>query len=237
MQAQVSEEFKTNRSEPQTHELILTNAQTQGLKQVFSDYHELLSHGSPIHSIPNGWFKDETQIHNVTAFFTWTAWAAVANRPNAPFSYTANWPHDDLVGNQAPGQFIIWSIVSVIVLIAGIGVFLFIYLTQEEADELQPVPARPAVRIPTPRQKVTSLFFGGAMALFLVQILMGMFTAHYAVEAEGFYGIPLNKFLPYAASRTWHLQLGIFWIATCWLAAGLYFAPRFGNNEPKHQAL
>ncbi|MCD8488652.1 MAG: nitric-oxide reductase large subunit [Desertifilum sp.] len=237
LQAQVSEQFKTNRYNSQTHELTLTQAQTQGLKQVFADYQQLLTQGSPVQSIPKNWFKNPSQIHDVTAFFVWTAWAAVALRPNAPFSYTANWPHDDLVGNQAPGQFIIWSIVSIIALIAGIGIFLLVYLTQEEADEIQPVPARPAVRIPTPSQKVTSLFFGVAMALFLVQILMGMFTAHYAVEAEGFYGIPLNDFLPYAASRTWHLQLGIFWIATCWLAAGLYFAPRFGNHEPKYQAL
>lgn len=235
--AKVSEDFKTNRYATETHELILTDAQTKGLQKVFQDYHQLLANGSPIHSIPHGWFKDDTQIRNVTAFFAWTAWAAAANRPSAPFSYTANWPHDDLIGNQAPGQFIIWSIVSIIILIAGTGVFLFVYLTQEADDEVQPVPARPAVRIPTPSQKVTSLFFGVAMALFLVQILMGMFTAHYAVEAEGFYGIPLSNFLPYAASRTWHLQLAIFWIATCWLAAGLYFAPRFGGFEPKHQAL
>jgi nitric oxide reductase subunit B len=236
MEARVTEQFKTNRYHPETHELILTNAQTQGLKQVFQDYHQLLIEGSPVQSIPSNWFKNDTQIRDVTAFFTWTAWAAVANRPNAPFSYTANWPADDLVGNKPPGQFIIWSIVSIIILIAGIGVFLFVYLSQEKADDVQPVPARPAVAIPTPSQKVTSLFFGVAMALFLVQIIMGMFTAHYAVEAEGFYGIPLSDFLPYAASRTWHLQLAIFWIATCWLAAGLYFAPRFGQFEPKNQA-
>ncbi|MDM9384875.1 nitric-oxide reductase large subunit [Chlorogloeopsis sp. ULAP01] len=237
LQAQVSQEFKTNRYDFETHELILTNAQTEGLKKVFQDYQKLLAHGSTIHSIPEGWFKDNTQIRNVTSFFTWTAWAAAANRPNAPLSYTVNWPHDDLIGNQAPGQFIIWSIVSVIILIAGVGIFLFVYLTQEETDEVQPVPARPAVRIPTPSQKVTSLFFGVAITMFLVQIIMGMFTAHYAVEGEGFYGIPLINFLPYAASRTWHLQLAVFWIATCWLAAGLYFAPRFGGIEPKFQAL
>ncbi|MBK4728591.1 nitric-oxide reductase large subunit [Oxynema sp. CENA135] len=237
LQARVSEQFKTNRYDPKTHSLILTKAQTKGLQKVFEDYRDLLKNGSVVHSIPRGWFKDDSQIHNVTAFFTWTAWAASANRPNAPFSYTANWPHDDLIGNQPPAQFIIWSIVSVIVLIAGIGAFVFIYLAQEETDEILPVPARPAVRIPTASQKVTALFFGVAMALFLVQIIMGMVTAHYAVEGDAFYGIPLDQFLPYAASRTWHLQLAIFWIATCWLAAGLYFAPRFGGFEPKHQAL
>jgi nitric oxide reductase subunit B len=236
LQVEVRNEFKTNRYDAETGALTLTEAQTKGLKQVFADYHILLSNGSAVHSIPRGWFTDEAQIRNVTAFFSWTAWAAAANRPNAPFSYTANFPHDDLIGNQAPGQFLIWSIVSVIVLIAAIALFLFVYLTQEDAEEIQAVNTRPAIRLATPSQRVTTLFFGVAMALFFVQILMGMVTAHYAVEGEGFYGVPIQNYLPYAASRTWHLQLAVFWIATCWLAAGLYFGPRFGKHEPKFQA-
>jgi nitric oxide reductase subunit B len=236
LQAQVQQEFKTNRYESETGALTLTAAQTQGLTKVFDSYKTLLSQGSKIHSIPSGWFTDDTQIRNVTAFFAWTAWAASADRPNAPFSYTANFPHDDLIGNQAPAQFLIWSIVSVIVLIAAIALFLFVYITQEDSEDVLAVADRPLIRIATPSQKVTTLFFGVAMTLFLVQMLMGMVTAHYAVEGDGFYGVPLQKYLPYAASRTWHLQLAVFWIATCWLAAGLYFAPRFGKHEPKSQA-
>lgn len=237
LQARVSEQFKPNRYNPETQALTLTTAQVQALPPVFAAYHQLLTHGSRAHSIPSGWFTDDQQIRQVTAFFAWTAWAASANRFNAPFSYTANFPHDPLIGNTAPPQFIIWSIVSVILLVGGIGVFLFVYLTQEDAEEIQVVQARPVVRVPTASQKVTTLFFGVAMALFLVQIGMGMVTAHYAVEGDGFYGVPLDRFLPYAASRTWHLQLAVFWIATCWLAAGLYFAPRFGKHEPKGQAI
>jgi nitric oxide reductase subunit B len=236
LQVKLRNEFKTNRYDADTGQLMLTVAQAQGLKQVFADYYQLLSQGSAVHSIPSGWFTDDTQIHNVTAFFAWTAWAASANRPNAPFSYTANWPHDELLGNQAPAQFLIWSIVSVIVLIAAIALFLFVYLTQEDAEEIQSVVVRPAIRLATPSQKVTTLFFGVAMTLFLVQILMGMVTAHYAVEGEGFYGVPIQQYLPYAASRTWHLALAALWIATCWLAAGLYFGPRFSKHEPKFQA-
>lgn len=236
LQAEVSQEFKINRYDPATQALTLTTAQTRGLQQVFEDYQTLLAHGSRIHSIPDGWFTNDQQIHDVTAFFSWTAWAAAANRPNAPFSYTANWPHDDLIGNQPPGQFLVWSIVSVIVLIAAIALFLFVYLEQESNDEVQVVAQQPALRLATPSQKVSSLFFGVAMALFLVQIIMGMVTAHYAVEGDSFYGVPIQQFLPYAASRTWHLQLAVFWIATCWLAAGLYFGPRFGKQEPKGQA-
>lgn len=235
LQTRVREQFKANRYDDETENLLLTNSQTQGLKQVLREYQELLANGSADYSIPKDWFSNREEIRNVTAFFAWTAWAASANRPGAPFSYTANWPHDELIGNEAPAQFVIWSIVSVIVLIGAIGGFLFLYLVQE-GDEVQPVAERPAVRLATPSQKATSLFFGVAIALFLIQIGMGMVTAHYAVEGNSFYGIPLvDDLLPYAASRTWHLQLAVFWIATCWLAAGLYFGPRFSKREPKGQ--
>src|SRR5499427_2686751 len=66
---------------------------------------------------------------------------------------------------------------------------------------------------------------------------MGMVTAHYGVEGQGFYGIPLAEYLPYVVSRTWHTQLGIFWIATAWLAAGLFIAPFICGYEPKYQKL
>ncbi|MDR7992491.1 nitric-oxide reductase large subunit [Thermosynechococcus sp. TG252] len=235
LQVQVQEQFKPNRYNPETGVLTLTRAQAQGLRHVFEQYKTLLSQGAAAHSIPRNWFTDPAQIRDVTAFFAWTAWAAVATRPLAPFSYTANFPHDPLVGNQPPGQFVIWSIVSVVVLIAAIAGFLVVYLLQGE-DAVQAVTERPAIRLATPSQKVTTLFFGVAMGLFLLQILMGMVTAHYAVEGDGFYGVPIQQYLPYAASRTWHVQLAVFWIATCWLAAGLYFGPRFARHEPKFQA-
>lgn len=236
LQVELREQFKTSRFDPISNRLILTSEQTEALKTIFSVYAQLLSQGSVVHSIPSGWFSNPNEIRNVTAFFTWTAWAAAANRPEAPFSYTANFPHDPLIGNLAPPQFVIWSIVSVIVLIAAIALFLFIYLVEADPAAIQAVPQRPAIRLATPSQKVTGLFFAVAMIMFLAQILMGMVTAHDAVEGDGFYGLPLQRYLPYAASRTWHLQLAMLWIATCWLAAGLYFGPRFGQHEPKRQA-
>ncbi|HEX5058120.1 MAG TPA: cbb3-type cytochrome c oxidase subunit I, partial [Kofleriaceae bacterium] len=48
---------------------------------------------------------------------------------------------------------------------------------------------------------------------------------------------PLAEYLPYAVTRTWHTQLGIFWIATAWLATGLFIAPAVSGYEPKFQRL
>jgi len=71
----------------------------------------------------------------------------------------------------------------------------------------------------------------------VVQVIAGAVTAHYGVEGSGFYGIPLAKWLPYSVTRTWHIQIGIFWIATSWLATGLFIAPAVSGHEPKFQRL
>ena len=70
-----------------------------------------------------------------------------------------------------------------------------------------------------------------------MQVALGAITAHYGVEGGGFYGIPLAKWLPYSIARTWHLQIGIFWIATAWLATGLFIVPAVSGAEPKGQRL
>ena len=78
---------------------------------------------------------------------------------------------------------------------------------------------------PTPSQRATLKYFWVVAALIVVQVGLGAVTAHYGVEGAGFYGIPLAQWLPYAVTRTWHTQLGIFWIATAWLATGLFVGP------------
>ena len=61
-------------------------------------------------------------------------------------------------------------------------------------------------------------------------------TGHYAVEGNKLFGLDVGMVLPYAATRGWHLQLAVFWIATCWLATGLFIGPMVsGGHEPKGQ--
>jgi nitric oxide reductase subunit B len=57
----------------------------------------------------------------LTAFIWWSAWAAVTERPGKAITYTNNWPHDPLVGNTPPGHLFLWSVFSVLFLIAGIA--------------------------------------------------------------------------------------------------------------------
>src|SRR5262249_57427224 len=104
---------------------------------------------------------------------------------------------------------------------------------------LEAPPARdPLVGLSaTPSQRATLKYFVVVAALFLVQILAGAVVAHYGVEGDGFYGIPLSRWLPYSLTRTWHVQLGLFWIATSWLAAGVFIAPPVGGGGAQGQRL
>ncbi len=124
-------------------------------------------------------------------------------------------------------------------LLAGVGGMVWYFGSQQKAApiEHEDLPERdPLLGLkPTPSQNATVKYFFVVAALWVVQVALGAIAAHYGVEGDGFYGIPLAKWLPYSVARTWHLQIGIFWIATSWLATGLYIAPAVSNREPKGQ--
>src|SRR5262249_15545690 len=124
-------------------------------------------------------------------------------------------------------------------LLAGISAMVWWYAARKNTEKLPAIPAEdPLARWKaTPSQSATLKYFWVVAALILTQIGVGIITAHYGVEGGGFYGIPLAKWLPYSVTRTWHVQLGIFWIATAWLAAGLFVGPLVTGKEPKWQRL
>ncbi|BDU74797.1 nitric-oxide reductase large subunit [Mesoterricola silvestris] len=186
-------------------------------------------------AIPARWIPSMEEGERVADFFLWTAWTAAARRPGEDVSYTQNWPQESLVGNQITPISHLWSILSIVLLILGVGLMVWFQASQKEEAFPAPQPMTPEPA--TPSQRWSAIYFAVAMALFMVQILMGVFTAHYAVESNSLYGIDLSRILPYAATRTWHLQLAVFWIATCWLATGLYLGPKLAGREPKGQYL
>ena len=177
----------------------------------------------------------------MTHFFFWTAWAAGTERPNSHVTYTNNWPHEPLIDNVPSGENIVWSIASVVILLAGIGFLVWGWAFLRDHDE--PLPAAPA-RDPltsfalTPSQRGLGKYLFLVVALFTAQVLLGGFTAHYTVEGQTFYGVEISQYLPYSLVRTWHLQAALFWIATGFLAAGLFLAPVInGGKDPKYQKL
>lgn len=174
----------------------------------------------------------------LNAFLFWGAWAAITERPDQSYTYTNNWPFDPQLGNTPTSSNIVWSILSLVTLIAGIGGLVWYHAAGKHEPLPEPAAKDPLFfKKPTPSQKAVGKYFVTAIGLFLLQILLGGITAHYAVEGQEFYGFPLAEILPYSVTRTWHTQLAVFWIATTWLGTGLYVASALSGYEPKYQRL
>jgi nitric oxide reductase subunit B len=231
--------MRQNTYDAATDRITIDPVRAAAFDELTSYYSDVFSQGRNEYAIPRGALKDPAKLRQMTAFFWWTAWSASTNRPGQNVSYTQNWPHEPLVGNEPTGGAIVWSVVSFVLLLAGVGGMVWYFGSQPRtaADEMLP-DSDPLLGLkPTPSQKATVKYFFVVAALWVVQVALGAITAHYGVEGSGFYGIPLDRWLPYAVTRTWHLQIGIFWIATSWLATGLYVVPAVSGIEPKGQRL
>jgi nitric oxide reductase subunit B len=194
------------------------------------------------YAIPADSIKTPERQRLMNAFFFWAAWACGTERPGSTITYTQNWPSEPLIDNRPTGSIVVWSVVSFVALLAGVGAMVWYFAVQRhknEGEEEEDVPHRdPLLALRTsPSMKATLKYFWIVAALIVAQVGLGAITAHYGVEGDGFYGIPLSKWLPYSVARTWHTQLGIFWIATAWLATGLFVAPAVSGYEPRGQRL
>jgi nitric oxide reductase subunit B len=230
--------FRTNTYDPASKTLVLNDARAEAFERSVAYYADVFAKGRTEFAIPAGTLTDAAKARQLTAFFFWSSWAASTDRPGDSVTYTSNWPHEPLVGNRPTGEAVVWTGVSIILLLGGIGLMAFRHATQEP-EPLTPAPASdPLLHAKsTPSQRATVKYFWTVAALALLQIVLGVITAHYGVEGGGFFGLRIADILPYTVTRTWHTQLGIFWIATAWLAAGLYIAPAVGGAEPKLQRL
>src|SRR5690606_25919699 len=119
------------------------------------------------------------------------------------------------IGNKSNSELFGLSGGSFILVNLCIGIMVFYHVRSSDEDEMS-VPAEdPLLKQGiTPSMKLTKNYFWAVCLLMVLQMLLGIVTAHYGVEGNGLYGIPLAQFLPYSVSRTWHTQLAIFWIAT-----------------------
>jgi len=246
LEARLQRTLRTNTYDASTGRLTISADRAAAFKQVARYYSSLfgddpaLAREREAYAMRTPTVAGADRRSDLTAFVFWTAWACVTERPGSDVTYTNNWPPDELVGNRPAPSLILWTGFSVVLLIAGIALLAFYYATHRDDESLPDVlPERdPLLGLePTPSMKATLKYFWVVVALIVVQVVMGAVTAHYGVEGSGFYGLDLNDLLPYSLARTWHIQLAIFWIATSWLATGLFIAPAVSEHEPKWQRL
>ncbi len=244
LDAHLKIEMRKNTYDKATDTLTLSNNRVQAIKQVEQHYTSLFGDDSSLdklrgqYAMNKGSLKNPEDLQALSAFFFWSSWSTTTDRPGKTnLSYTSNWPHEGLVGNTPTVDTGIWSIASVIFLIAAIAGMIFYHSSCKKEKDPTPSKFDPFIDVKvTPSMKATKKYFYVVIGLILAQIGMGVITAHYAVE-HSFYGLPLTDILPYTISRTIHTQFAVLWIATAWLATGLYIAPAISGYEPRFQKL
>ncbi|HEY0825962.1 MAG TPA: nitric-oxide reductase large subunit [Ramlibacter sp.] len=245
VQAELQEEMRRNTHDAASGRITVSDLRAQAIRETASHYEALFGNDQTLSKLREQYAMVENNIpakadrQALTAFFFWSAWAAATDRPGEQgVSYTSNWPHEPLVGNTMTTSSAMWSMVSIILLLAGIAAMLWLHGAGKHEEEAVPPKSDPLLGVKaTPSMKATRKYFFVVIGLMLLQIAMGAITAHYAVEGTAFFGLPIGEILPYVSSRTIPTQVGIFWIATAWLATGLYIAPLLGGKEPKFQKL
>jgi nitric oxide reductase subunit B len=236
--------LRANTYDAATGNIVISADRAAAIAAVQKHYTALFGNDPKLHELRKAYAMKEGTVLDpdnrtaLTAFIWWSSWSAVTNRPGKHISYTNNWPHDPLVGNTPPSHLLLWSVFSVLFLIAGVALLGWHHARQrEEAPPTLPASDPLAMIRVTPSMRATAKYFWLVIALFLTQILLGAITAHYQVEGQEAYGFALSNILPYSLSRTWHTQLAVLWIATAWLGMGLYIGPAISGHEPRYQRL
>jgi nitric oxide reductase subunit B len=238
----VVNEFRTNRYDQASGTLVFTEPQVQAFEEVRRYYAAYFGEDSTKYGLRPNVISDESDIHDLTAFFGWTAWASAAERPGESYTYTNNWPPEPRVDNVPTGQVIVWSVLSLIALLGGTGILLAVYGRWSQkigwhAEEAPTLEFRqPGEVTLTPAQKACFWFFFIVAALFLAQTLLGAAVQHYRADLASFFGIDLAQLLPYNLARTWHLQLALLWPVAAFLAGGIFLAPFIALREPRRQS-
>ena len=208
LKARLKNEMRTNTYNPDTKEIVISNDRGDAYRYLSDYYTGLFMNDSNFnqlrddYAIPINTIKHTERMRHMNSFFFWSTWATATNRPGSDITYTNNWPNEQLIDNKPTGEMVVWSVVSFVMLLAGVGALAWYFAVQRKKEphmeevypERDPLLALSA----TPSMKATQKYFWVVAALWLVQILLGVITGHYEVEGNGFYGIPIEKWIPYS---------------------------------------
>jgi len=193
------------------------------------------------HDFAKGWTQayslDQQSAERTADFLIYSSLTTVARRPGTDASWTQNWPFEPLVGNTPTTSTFRWTWISFCFTFFAFGAVLFIYqryLNDPDVAPMDPVLSR---FMPlTASQRRIGKYFLVVAGVLLLQILVGSIMAHYYSDRTSFYGIEVDRFLPFNFLRDVHVQSPIVWIGLSWIGSALFLAPAISGGEPRGQA-
>lgn len=234
---ETAEQIKANHYDSQNHVLTLDDAQALAWQDEPGHWKNYFADTQQNRGLKPDIVPSAEQMKQLSDWFNWSAWAASTRKPGVDYSYTNNFPYEPAAGNTPIHGALLWSALSLLTLIGGIGVAVFVRDRYPSAAWVSGLKERRINRLApghTSRgQKALAKFMVVVAALFFMQTLLGGAIAHYRADPTSFYGLPLEQIFPSNLLRSWHLQSAIFWIATSYVAACLYLALAFRGPEDK----
>jgi nitric oxide reductase subunit B len=232
--------LKQNRYDPADGTLSFSDIEAASFHEQLAMWRDYFAKPEVSGGLPASYIADPVELRQLVAFFSWAAWASVAERPGRSSSYTNNFPYEPGAGNRPTAAAVLWSALSLIALLGMTAAILFIFGRwdflgwRRTGEHTHPHLLAGAA---TESQSATIKYFVVVALMFLAQVMVGAGVEHYRADPASFFGFDLSAIFPSQILRTWHLQLAVLWVATSYVAGGLFLAPAVGGAEPKHQGL
>src|SRR5690606_2908610 len=126
LQAEIRPEIRRNTYDPATGSIVISDERAQAIAEVAAHYMSVFSNDPATADLREAYALREDPVPDMehrlmmTGFFFWASWATATDRPGDVKSYTNNFPHEPLVGNVPTASSFMWSMFSILFMIAGI---------------------------------------------------------------------------------------------------------------------
>jgi nitric oxide reductase subunit B len=127
LKARLKGELRRNTYDRATGALTVSADRAEAIAAVGTHYASLFGHDPELdklrkaYAIPANSIKDPERQRKMNAFFFWAAWTCATERPGSAVTYTNNWPAEELIDNKPSSGIVVWSLVSIVLLLAGVG--------------------------------------------------------------------------------------------------------------------
>jgi hypothetical protein len=163
LKARLKELMRTNTYDGSA--ITLDPVRATAYNQLVTYYTDMFRNGHERYAIPANSLSDPAKAKQMASFFWWTAWAASTNAPNDTVTYTQNWPHEPLIDNVPPPANILWSLISIILLLVGIAGMVWYHNKagdkERETEDHESIPVDDPLLgyQATPSQRATLKYF------------------------------------------------------------------------------
>ena len=127
----LTEITRHNTYDPATNTIVIDNDRAAAFEELAAYYADIYGNGRDAYAIPAGASTMRPSNGRWPRFSVGPRGRASTNRPGQDVTYTQNWPHEELIGNRPTGGTIVWSVISFVLLLAGIGGMVWYFASQE----------------------------------------------------------------------------------------------------------